>query len=95
MVSLSLLWEVTSPGSVSLQPEDKQRASVAFSQLRAAMGMLGITPEEQAAVWRILAGIYHLGAAGACKGKGNPSLTPCLCAWSVSWQGSVSGGVQG
>ncbi|XP_066056195.1 unconventional myosin-XVIIIb [Chamaea fasciata] len=49
------------------KPEDKQRASVAFSQLRAAMGMLGITPEEQAAVWRVLAGIYHLGAAGACK----------------------------
>ncbi|NWV30218.1 MY18B protein, partial [Origma solitaria] len=49
------------------KPEDKQRASVAFSQLRAAMGMLGITAKEQAAVWRILAGIYHLGAAGACK----------------------------
>ncbi|NXR69905.1 MY18B protein, partial [Rhadina sibilatrix] len=49
------------------KPEDKQRASVAFSQLRAAMGTLGITTEEQAAVWRILAGIYHLGAAGACK----------------------------
>ncbi|NXU42146.1 MY18B protein, partial [Drymodes brunneopygia] len=49
------------------KPEDKQRASVAFSQLRAAMGTLGISAEEQAAVWRILAGIYHLGAAGACK----------------------------
>ncbi|NXO63477.1 MY18B protein, partial [Phainopepla nitens] len=49
------------------KPEDKQRASVAFSQLRAAMGTLGITAEEQVAIWRILAGIYHLGAAGACK----------------------------
>ncbi|NXL15222.1 MY18B protein, partial [Setophaga kirtlandii] len=49
------------------KPEDKQRALVAFSQLRAAMGTLGITAEEQAAVWRVLAGIYHLGAAGACK----------------------------
>ncbi|XP_014109148.1 PREDICTED: unconventional myosin-XVIIIb [Pseudopodoces humilis] len=49
------------------KPEDKQRAAVAFSQLRAAMGTLGITAEEQAAVWRILAAIYHLGAAGACK----------------------------
>ncbi|KAM3661467.1 unconventional myosin-XVIIIb [Ammospiza maritima maritima] len=49
------------------KPEDKQRALVAFSQLRAAMGTLGITVEEQAAVWRVLAGIYHLGAAGACK----------------------------
>ncbi|XP_032562028.1 unconventional myosin-XVIIIb [Chiroxiphia lanceolata] len=49
------------------KPEEKQRASKAFAQLRAAMGTLGITTEEQAAVWRILAGIYHLGAAGACK----------------------------
>ncbi|KAL2298425.1 hypothetical protein Nmel_015420 [Mimus melanotis] len=49
------------------KPEDKQRASVAFSQLRVAMGTLGISAEEQAAVWRILAGIYHLGAAGACR----------------------------
>ncbi|XP_069727485.1 unconventional myosin-XVIIIb isoform X2 [Phaenicophaeus curvirostris] len=47
--------------------EEKQKASVAFAQLQAAMGTLGITAEEQAAVWRILAGIYHLGAAGACK----------------------------
>ncbi|NWH77246.1 MY18B protein, partial [Piaya cayana] len=49
------------------KPEEKQKASVAFAQLRAAMGALGITAEEQAAVWRVLAGIYHLGAAGACK----------------------------
>ncbi|KAF1532189.1 Unconventional myosin-XVIIIb, partial [Eudyptula albosignata] len=49
------------------KPEEKQKASAAFAQLRAAMGTLGITAEEQAAVWRILAGIYHLGAAGACK----------------------------
>ncbi|NWU75222.1 MY18B protein, partial [Onychorhynchus coronatus] len=50
-----------------MKPEEKQKASSAFAQLRAAMGTLGITAEEQAAVWRILAGIYHLGAAGACK----------------------------
>ncbi|XP_074966844.1 unconventional myosin-XVIIIb [Phalacrocorax aristotelis] len=50
-----------------LKPEEKQKASAAFTQLRAAMGTLGITAEEQAAIWRILAGIYHLGAAGACK----------------------------
>ncbi|NWR86363.1 MY18B protein, partial [Furnarius figulus] len=49
------------------KPEEKQRASAAFAQLRAAMGTLGITAEEQAVVWRILAGIFHLGAAGACK----------------------------
>ncbi|OPJ74921.1 unconventional myosin-XVIIIb isoform A [Patagioenas fasciata monilis] len=50
-----------------LQPEEKQKASAAFAQLQAAMGTLGITAEEEAAVWRVLAGIYHLGAAGACK----------------------------
>uniref|UniRef100_A0A8C0AVE2 Myosin XVIIIB n=1 Tax=Buteo japonicus TaxID=224669 RepID=A0A8C0AVE2_9AVES len=50
-----------------VKPEEKQKASVAFAQLRAAMGTLGITAEEQTAIWRVLAGIYHLGAAGACK----------------------------
>ncbi|XP_067162966.1 unconventional myosin-XVIIIb [Apteryx mantelli] len=49
------------------KPEEKQKASAAFAQLQAAMGTLGITAEEQQAVWRVLAGIYHLGAAGACK----------------------------
>ncbi|NWQ93669.1 MY18B protein, partial [Burhinus bistriatus] len=49
------------------KPEEKQKASVAFAQLRAAMGTLGVTAEEQTAIWRVLAGIYHLGAAGACK----------------------------
>ncbi|NXV20057.1 MY18B protein, partial [Cepphus grylle] len=49
------------------KPEEKQKASAAFAQLQAAMGTLGITAEEQEAIWRILAGIYHLGAAGACK----------------------------
>ncbi|XP_054248542.1 unconventional myosin-XVIIIb [Indicator indicator] len=49
------------------KPEEKQKASVAFTQLQAAMGTLGITAEEQMAIWRVLAGIYHLGAAGACK----------------------------
>ncbi|XP_062445731.1 unconventional myosin-XVIIIb [Rhea pennata] len=49
------------------KPEEKQKASAAFAQLQAAMGTLGITVEEQQAIWRVLAGIYHLGAAGACK----------------------------
>ncbi|XP_065595087.1 unconventional myosin-XVIIIb isoform X2 [Cyrtonyx montezumae] len=50
-----------------LKPEEKQKASAAFTQLRAAMGVLGITAEEQAALWRVLASIHHLGAAGACR----------------------------
>uniref|UniRef100_UPI00398F2618 unconventional myosin-XVIIIb-like isoform X2 n=1 Tax=Pristiophorus japonicus TaxID=55135 RepID=UPI00398F2618 len=47
--------------------EEKQRASSAFSRLQAAMATLGFTAEEQKAIWHVLAAIYHLGAAGACK----------------------------
>ncbi|NWI84335.1 MY18B protein, partial [Pitta sordida] len=65
------LHQVTESNSFGIQPftkpEEKQRASLAFAQLRAALGTLGVTTEEQEAVWRILAAIYHLGAAGACK----------------------------
>lgn len=71
------------------QPEEKQRASAAFAQLQAAMGVLGITAEEQAAVWHVLAGIYHLGAAGACKGKGGltPHFpAPLVGAWDQGWE---------
>lgn len=32
------------------------------------MELLGISEGEQRAIWRVLAAIYHLGAAGACKG---------------------------
>ncbi|ERE76313.1 myosin-XVIIIb-like protein, partial [Cricetulus griseus] len=49
------------------QPEDKQKAATAFSQLQGAMELLGISEGEQRAIWRVLAAIYHLGAAGACK----------------------------
>ncbi|XP_074247094.1 unconventional myosin-XVIIIb isoform X1 [Saimiri boliviensis] len=49
------------------KPEDKQKAAAAFAQLRGAMETLGISESEQRAIWRVLAAIYHLGAAGACK----------------------------
>ncbi|XP_047417535.1 unconventional myosin-XVIIIb [Sciurus carolinensis] len=49
------------------KPEDKQKARADFAQLRGAMETLGISESEQQAVWRVLAAIYHLGAAGACK----------------------------
>ncbi|XP_069850333.1 unconventional myosin-XVIIIb [Dipodomys merriami] len=49
------------------KPEDKQKAAAGFARLRAAMDALGISQGEQRAVWRVLAAIYHLGAAGACK----------------------------
>ncbi|KAM6984888.1 unconventional myosin-XVIIIb [Aplochiton taeniatus] len=47
--------------------EEKQRASVAFTKLQAAMETLGFSANEQKAIWHVLAGIYHLGVAGACK----------------------------
>ncbi|XP_029374360.1 unconventional myosin-XVIIIa isoform X3 [Echeneis naucrates] len=50
-----------------LKPEDKQRASQQFTKLQAAMKVLGISSDEQKALWLILGAIYHLGAAGATK----------------------------
>ncbi|XP_031804670.1 unconventional myosin-XVIIIb [Sarcophilus harrisii] len=49
------------------KPEEKQKAAAAFSHLQGAMETLGISAGEQQAIWRVLAAIYHLGAAGACK----------------------------
>ncbi|KAM9318464.1 unconventional myosin-XVIIIa isoform 4-T5 [Pholidichthys leucotaenia] len=49
------------------KPEDKQRASQQFTKLQAAMKVLGVSGEEQKALWLILGAIYHLGAAGATK----------------------------
>ncbi|XP_038590165.1 unconventional myosin-XVIIIb-like isoform X2 [Micropterus salmoides] len=50
-----------------IKVEEKQRASVAFTKLLTAMETLGFSASEQKAIWHVLAGIYHLGAAGACK----------------------------
>ncbi|MEQ2282394.1 hypothetical protein AMECASPLE_000288 [Ameca splendens] len=47
--------------------EDKQRASQQFSKLQVALKVLGISPDEQRALWLVLGAIYHLGAAGATK----------------------------
>ncbi|KAM9780791.1 unconventional myosin-XVIIIa-like isoform 4-T6 [Syngnathus typhle] len=47
--------------------EEKQRASQQFSKLQAAMKVLGISADEQRALWLVLGAIYHLGAAGATK----------------------------
>ncbi|XP_035767250.1 unconventional myosin-XVIIIa-like [Neolamprologus brichardi] len=49
------------------KPEDKQRSLQHFTKLQAAMKVLGISSEEQKAIWLILGAIYHLGAAGATK----------------------------
>ncbi|XP_075070551.1 unconventional myosin-XVIIIb isoform X2 [Mixophyes fleayi] len=50
-----------------VKPEEKQKATAAFVQLQSAMEALGFTVNEQKAIWHVLAGIYHLGAAGACR----------------------------
>uniref|UniRef100_A0A8C1DR37 Myosin motor domain-containing protein n=1 Tax=Cyprinus carpio carpio TaxID=630221 RepID=A0A8C1DR37_CYPCA len=47
--------------------DEKQRASVGFGKLLAAMNTLGFSSDEQKAIWHVLAGIYHLGVAGTCK----------------------------
>ncbi|KAJ8368403.1 hypothetical protein SKAU_G00084310 [Synaphobranchus kaupii] len=47
--------------------EDKQKASQQFTKLQAALKVLGVSGEEQKALWLILGAIYHLGAAGATK----------------------------
>ncbi|XP_061118612.1 unconventional myosin-XVIIIb-like isoform X2 [Conger conger] len=47
--------------------EERQKASVAFAKLMVAMETLGFSANEQRAIWHVLAGIYHLGAAGACR----------------------------
>ncbi|XP_056613682.1 unconventional myosin-XVIIIa isoform X4 [Triplophysa dalaica] len=49
--------------------EDKQKSSQQFTKLQAAMKVLGISSEEQKALWLILGAIYHLGAAGATKAE--------------------------
>lgn len=74
-------WKGSTGGSEAaplsaLQPEEKQKAAQQFSKLQTAMKVLAISPEEQKACWLILASIYHLGAAGATKGKGQPVLLP-------------------
>uniref|UniRef100_A0A8D2Q7A0 Myosin XVIIIA n=1 Tax=Varanus komodoensis TaxID=61221 RepID=A0A8D2Q7A0_VARKO len=51
------------------KPEEKQKAAQQFSKLQAAMKVMGISGEEQKAFWLVLGAIYHLGAAGATKGK--------------------------
>ncbi|KAG8450460.1 hypothetical protein GDO86_002932 [Hymenochirus boettgeri] len=52
---------------LSPKPEEKQKAVQLFGKLQAAMKILGISSDEQKALWLILGAIYHLGSAGATK----------------------------
>ncbi|KAG0722201.1 Unconventional myosin-XVIIIa [Chionoecetes opilio] len=47
--------------------EDRQKAGIAWARIRAALDVLGVSPEEQSAIWSVLAAIYHLGTAGAAR----------------------------
>lgn len=77
---VSSMVTVCLPLSPCSQPEDKQRAAAAFTQLQGAMETLGVSDGEQGAIWRVLAAIYHLGAAGACKG----TCFPAGLTWTAS-----------
>lgn len=68
---------VTVSVCATCQAEDKQRATQQFSKLQAAMKVLGISSDEQRALWLVLGAIYHLGAAGATKGKQKVILLAC------------------
>nr|XP_045601372.1 unconventional myosin-XVIIIa-like isoform X14 [Procambarus clarkii] len=47
--------------------EDRQKAGIAWARIRAALDVLGVSPDEQNAIWSVLAAIYHLGTAGAVR----------------------------
>lgn len=49
--------------------EDKQRAQMEFVKVCSALNVLGISENEQKLVFSVLAAIFHLGCAGAVKGK--------------------------
>lgn len=49
--------------------EDKQRAQNDFVKVCNGFTVLGVTEAEQKLIWMVLAAIYHLGCAGAVKGK--------------------------
>lgn len=75
---------------LTLQPEEKQKATQQFSKLQTAMKVLGVSPDEQKACWFILAAIYHLGAAGATKGNLRWVPTAWLVAQETWWGPSHS-----
>lgn len=53
--------------------EDKQRAQQEFIKTCVALNALGVSDGEQKVIFSVLAAIFHLGCAGAVKGKF------CLC----------------
>lgn len=49
--------------------EDRQKAAVSYARLVAALESLGVAETDSRCIWSILAAIYHLGVAGAMRGK--------------------------
>lgn len=68
VISLEKCWSHEAHIPLCSQVDEKQRATVEFGRLLAAMNTLGFSANEQRAIWHVLAGIYHLGIAGVCKG---------------------------
>ncbi|XP_035226560.1 unconventional myosin-XVIIIa-like isoform X1 [Stegodyphus dumicola] len=49
--------------------EDQKRACLSWAYINAAFQTLGVQESESKAIWCVLAAIYHLGVASACKGS--------------------------
>lgn len=49
--------------------EDKQRAQNDFVKVCNCFNILGINEKDQKVIWCILSAVFHLGCAGAAKGK--------------------------
>lgn len=48
--------------------EDRQKATVSFARLLAALESLAVSDTDARSIWSVLAAIYHLGVAGAVRG---------------------------
>lgn len=57
--------------NVPQKHEDKQRAQQDFIKLCSSFKILGVTENEQKIIFSVLASIFHLGCAGAVKGRFN------------------------
>lgn len=55
--------------SLHQRHEDRQRMQAEFAKICSSMVVLGISEQDQKALWSVLAAIYHLGNAGASKGE--------------------------
>lgn len=52
-----------------ISSSEKADAPTEFSALKESLQLLGITENEQASIWKIMAAVCHLGWAGVIKGE--------------------------